>query len=59
MDNEKRKEIMEKLKRIRTARMKAIKEIPEGLTDQAWDRMYAEICETYDDTDLIREINQK
>lgn len=59
MDNEKREEIMEKLKRIRAARMKAIKEIPEGLTDQAWERRYEEICMTYDDAELIRELNQK
>ena len=59
MDSEKREEIMEKLKRIRAARMKAIKEIPEWLTDQAWERRYEEICMTYDDTELIRELNQK
>lgn len=59
MDNEKREEIMEKLKRIRAARMKAIKEIPEGLTDQAWEQRYEEICKEYNDAELIRELNQK
>lgn len=59
MDNEKREEIMEKLKRIRAAKMKAIKEIPEGLTDQAWEQRYEEICKEYNDAELIRELNQK
>lgn len=58
MNNEKQK-IMEKLKKIRTERMKAIKEIPEGLTDQAWEQRYEEICKEYNDAELIREINQK
>lgn len=58
MNNEKQK-IMEKLKKIRTERMKAIKEIPEGLTDQAWEQRYEEICKEYNDAELIRELNQK
>ena len=58
MINEKQK-IMEKLKKIRTERMKAIDEIPECLTDQAWEQRYEEICKDYNDAELIREINQK
>ena len=58
MNNEKQKS-MEKLKKIRTERMKAIKAIPEGLTDQAWEQRYEEICKEYNDAELIRELNQK